>query len=134
MCTNVCHILCKSKMILSIQITSLLVQKRKAMYGNNCKGPFTESVCVYNCDMAYKWVPFISMVLFTLSDAKHQRKKSQTQTQSLTVNGVNTTLTNEVCESNIVVKNNIKWQRIYFLTRHHQFGYIKPLQGKYKMV
>ena len=39
-------------------------------------------------DVASKWVPLISMVLFTLSDAKHQRKKSpRTQTQSLIVNG-----------------------------------------------
>ena len=48
------------------------------------KGPFTVSVCVRDCDIASKWVPLISMELFTVSDTKHQRKKSQTQ--SLTVN------------------------------------------------
>ena len=41
------------------------------------------SVCVGDRDVASKWVPLISMVLFTLSNAKHQRNKSQ----SLTVNG-----------------------------------------------
>ena len=39
---------------------------------------FTLSVCVSDCHNANKWEPLISMVLFTLIDAKHQRKKSQT--------------------------------------------------------
>ena len=50
------------------------------------KGLFTVSVFVIDCDVANKWVPLISMVLFTLNYIKHQRKK--TQLQMLTVNGV----------------------------------------------
>ena len=46
------------------------------------------SVHVSDVNVANKWVPFFSVVLFddTLSKTKHQRKKSPTQTQSLTVN------------------------------------------------
>ena len=36
------------------------------------KGLFTWSDCVYV--IAMKWVPLMSIVLFTLSDAKHQRE------------------------------------------------------------
>ena len=51
------------------------------------KGLFTVSVCVSDSDVGSKWVPSISMALFTKSNAKHQGKKSRMQTQSLTVNG-----------------------------------------------
>ena len=51
-----------------------------------CKGPFTVSVSVSVCSDAKKWVQLTSMVLFTLNDAKHQRKKTQTLTLTLTVN------------------------------------------------
>ena len=40
------------------------------------------SICFSDPDVARKWVPLISMALFTLSDAK----KSDTQSQLLTVN------------------------------------------------
>ena len=50
------------------------------------KGLFTVSVRVSVCGDANKWVQLTSMVLFTLNDAKHQRKKTQTQTLTLTVN------------------------------------------------
>ena len=43
------------------------------------------SVCVSDCDDANKWTSLISMVLFSLSNAKCQRRIPQTQ--SLTVNG-----------------------------------------------
>ena len=43
-------------------------------------------------------------------------------------------LTNEVRQSNIVIENNIKWQWIYFLTRYHQLGDIKPLEVEHKTV
>ena len=46
----------------------------------DCKwylGLFTASVCISDCDVASKWVPFIPMVLFTLSAAKHQRKSRE---------------------------------------------------------
>ena len=42
------------------------------------KGLFTVSVSVSVCIIANKWVPLISIVVFTLSDAKHQREKSLT--------------------------------------------------------
>ena len=42
------------------------------------KGLFTVSFCVCDCDVANKWIPLISMELFTSSDAKHQRKRSNT--------------------------------------------------------
>ena len=45
------------------------------------------SACISNWDIGSKWVPLHSMVLFTLSDAKHQWKESQTQNQLLTFNG-----------------------------------------------
>ena len=45
------------------------------------------SFCVSVCDVANKWVPLTSMVLFTVSDAKHQKKKSQAQMQQLAANG-----------------------------------------------
>ena len=45
-----------------------------------CKGLFTVNIRVTDCNVASKSIPLISMVLFTLSDTKHQ-------TQSLTVNG-----------------------------------------------
>ena len=35
---------------------------------------FTMNVCISDCDVASKWVPLISMVLFTLSDVKHEKK------------------------------------------------------------
>ena len=43
------------------------------------------SDCVYDSDVGVRWVPMISMELVTLSDRKHQRKKSQIQTESLCV-------------------------------------------------
>ena len=50
------------------------------------EGLFTVSVCDKDCDIASKWGSLISMVLFTLSYSKLQRKKFRTQTQLLTVN------------------------------------------------
>ena len=47
-------------------------------------GPFTVSVSISVCGDANKWVQLTSMVLFTLNDAKHQRK--MTLTLTLTVN------------------------------------------------
>ena len=44
----------------------------------NLQGQFTVSVCVSDPDIANKWVPLIPMVLFTLNDAKHQKKTSLT--------------------------------------------------------
>ena len=44
---------------------------------------FTMNACIGDCENASKWVSLISMVLSTLSDAKHQGKISQT----LIVNG-----------------------------------------------
>ena len=40
---------------------------------------------VCDCDMVNKWIPLFSVL--TLSDAKQERKKSQMQMLSLTVNG-----------------------------------------------
>ena len=45
------------------------------------KGLFTVSVSITK-----KWVPLISIVLFTLSDAKHQRERSLALNATLTVN------------------------------------------------
>ena len=50
------------------------------------EGPFTVSVSVSVYSDANKWVQLTSMVLFTLNDAKHQRKKTQTLMLTLTVN------------------------------------------------
>ena len=50
------------------------------------KGPFTVSVSVSVCGDANKSVQLTSMMLFTLNDAKHQRKKTQTLALTLTVN------------------------------------------------
>ena len=43
----------------------------------NCKGPVPLSDC--DCDVANNWVLLLSMQPFTSSDAKHQRKISQSQ-------------------------------------------------------
>ena len=40
------------------------------------EGLATVNICISDFDVASKWVPLISMALLTLSDAKHQRKKS----------------------------------------------------------
>ena len=53
---------------------------------NKGKGLFTVSVSVSVCSDANKWVQFTSIVVFTLNDAKHQRKETQTLTLMLTVN------------------------------------------------
>ena len=44
------------------------------------------NVCISDCNVANIWLPLISMALFMLIDTRHQRKKSQMQTQSLTAN------------------------------------------------
>ena len=49
-------------------------------------GPFTVSVSVSVCGDTNIWVQLTSMVLFTLNDAKHQRKKTRMLTLTLTVN------------------------------------------------
>ena len=41
-----------------------------------CHGLFTVSI-FSDCDIANKWVPLISMVLFTSKDVKHQRKNRE---------------------------------------------------------
>ena len=43
-------------------------------------------VIVIVCVIAKKWVPLISIVLFTFSDAKHQREKLLMVNATLTVN------------------------------------------------
>ena len=39
-------------------------------------GTFTVSVYISDRDVTSKWVPLISMALFTLSNTKHQRKNA----------------------------------------------------------
>ena len=38
------------------------------------KASFAMNNCICDCDLTNKWVPLISIVLFTLSDIKYQRK------------------------------------------------------------
>ena len=40
------------------------------------KGLFTVRGCVNDCNVTGKWVPLISMLLFTISDDKHKRNHS----------------------------------------------------------
>ena len=53
---------------------------------SDIKGLFTVSVSISVCDDSNKWVQLTSMELFSFNDAKHQRKKMQTLTLTLTVN------------------------------------------------
>ena len=48
----------------------------------NSKGLVTVSVCFSVCDVADKWVPLTSMVLFTVNDVKHQRKNRKRKCDS----------------------------------------------------
>ena len=55
-------------------------------YARTSKGLFTVSVSISICGIAMKWLPLISMVLFTLSNAKLQGEKSLPLNATLTVN------------------------------------------------
>ena len=77
------------------------------------KGPFTVIVSANDCNVASKWVPLISVALFTLNDAKHQRKKMQMQMQSLTVNGLlNDSLLKTICQMPQKKQLQIKTQKV----------------------
>ena len=53
-----------------------------AIWNQCCKGLFTLSATCTVIASVTKWVPLISVVLFTLNGGIHQRKQLQTQTQT----------------------------------------------------
>ena len=57
-------------------------------YGiQDTKASFTFTDLICDCIVTKIWVPLSPIMLFTLSDGKHQRKKLRSQTQSFNMNG-----------------------------------------------